>query len=476
MFNALAHVLLIRKPFRPSIQDLDDTTAKSISPDVIALLRSGTMLEPEEQQYTDSVLKQLDEKLASHTRLIDDLQSTLLILQHKKSILKWKHYRFRALKAPIRRVPPEILSYILLITIRESVKTFQPHGSAYSAATLFSQVSSRWRHIVRSTPQLWSIMSIVVHSDYRPSDVFIHHLVRAKEAPLDVELYLEGREITHADSEISSLLIQRRELWKRLRLHGALHNVSSFLNQFWDTLPLRELGVDITSQEGNWEDIIRIIHAQFPEIHFLRLAGPRLAVPDHHCKSFRRLTSIDLDLPVDTMFTIINLNSATLINIKFTVRPLIGTDQFAVDLELQSRAIKAVCTQEQISFPSLENLTFVVISNRYAYQNIAALVQSMLETPSLHSLAIQHQDPWGHAKTECDSSSKLFISIYELLSKCGRLPGFHTLELEEPPFLDEDLIHLLRRVPGLKRLRVTDAYGALTRKFLTKMTLTSEGM
>ncbi|KAJ6557566.1 hypothetical protein B0H19DRAFT_898910, partial [Mycena capillaripes] len=70
--------------------------------------------------------------------------------------------RTRAVLSPLRRMPPEILGCIFLVTLPKTVDAAWSHTRTGSP-WIFTRVSSRWREVAISTPSLWSRVVIDYH-------------------------------------------------------------------------------------------------------------------------------------------------------------------------------------------------------------------------------------------------------------------------------------------------------------------------
>ncbi|KAJ7475149.1 hypothetical protein B0H11DRAFT_1728277, partial [Mycena galericulata] len=95
-----------------------------------------------------------------------DHQISRLVQEIMDQMVKWKEERSLLLdhlaqnKAIIRRMPPEVLGEIFLLTlpsrIQESSLISVVHGSPW----VLTRVCSRWREIGTLTPSLWSRIAI----------------------------------------------------------------------------------------------------------------------------------------------------------------------------------------------------------------------------------------------------------------------------------------------------------------------------
>src|SRR5882672_9516402 len=96
-----------------------------------------------------------------------------------------------ALVAPIRRLPPEVLSEIFLhYNDENNISDLQLN----TAPLLLGGVCSRWRTIALSTPRLWTSFALTIQPKYLKSDVMLAKtwLARAGTCPLTIRLASHG--------------------------------------------------------------------------------------------------------------------------------------------------------------------------------------------------------------------------------------------------------------------------------------------
>ncbi|KAF5316771.1 hypothetical protein D9619_006711 [Psilocybe cf. subviscida] len=118
---------------------------------------------------TDDEVEQLKELLSGPTAELDTLQGEIDRVSAHLDELYSKHRALfrkvdahRALMAPIRRVPVDIIQNIFLLCLPTQ---HNPTMSRRDSPMLLTQVCSNWRHIAHSTPLLWSAIHIAVPSD-----------------------------------------------------------------------------------------------------------------------------------------------------------------------------------------------------------------------------------------------------------------------------------------------------------------------
>ncbi|KAJ7115356.1 hypothetical protein C8R44DRAFT_223341 [Mycena epipterygia] len=127
--------------------------------------------------------------------------------------------------APIRRLPPEILSSIF---IDPSLHTSISRG-AYSLAGRgldpITAVSFHWRSTALSTPRFWSILTISLAGKDNVIHLLRLYLERSKSCPLSLEI----RAVDHVNESLLGALLDSCERWSILHLHMHPRYLSLFL-------------------------------------------------------------------------------------------------------------------------------------------------------------------------------------------------------------------------------------------------------
>jgi hypothetical protein len=131
---------------------------------------------------------------ADISRLDDEitrLHAVLDGLTHKRDALQIYTHLHTALVAPIRRLPPEVLSEIFLCY--EDENNVSP-PRLNKAPLLLGGVCSRWRTIALSTPRLWNSFALTIRPKYLKSDAMLAKtwLARAGTCPLTIRLGSRG--------------------------------------------------------------------------------------------------------------------------------------------------------------------------------------------------------------------------------------------------------------------------------------------
>ena len=122
---------------------------------------------------------------------ITRLNAVLDGLTRKRDALQTYTHLHTALVAPIRRLPPEVLSEIFLhYNDENNISKFRLN----TAPLQLGGVCSRWRTIALSTPRLWTSFALDIRPKYLKSDTILAKtwLARAGRCPLTIRLASES--------------------------------------------------------------------------------------------------------------------------------------------------------------------------------------------------------------------------------------------------------------------------------------------
>lgn len=125
---------------------------------------------------------------------------------------------------PINKLPPEILTEILLAYVEEFKLSFDERmSSKYWKWTAALSVCSYWREVALSSPRLWSFVAVTCNGEWM-SQV----LQRAKSTPLIVVGRLDGV-TSFKDYEALELVMQQLPHIRSLHLHTEGHILEDIL-------------------------------------------------------------------------------------------------------------------------------------------------------------------------------------------------------------------------------------------------------
>jgi hypothetical protein len=122
---------------------------------------------------------------------ITRLNAILDGLTRKRDTLQTYTQLHTALVAPIRRLPPEVLSEIFLCCKDENNIS---HPRLNKVPLLLGGVCGRWRTVALSTPRLWNSFALTIRPKYLKSDAMLAKtwLARAATCPLTIRLGSRG--------------------------------------------------------------------------------------------------------------------------------------------------------------------------------------------------------------------------------------------------------------------------------------------
>jgi len=154
---------------------------------------------------------------------ISSLEPVLDFLKQRREEFHTYINRCRSLEAPIRRIPPEVLTEIFLACCSEL--NYFPEANwidAHIPALTLAAVCKNWRDVALSTPRIWA--GIACSSNILSTRLlyaFDLCLRRSKDAPLVLNL-----EVTFHRKQDSALraLVGQSHRWSSLRLYRAYHD------------------------------------------------------------------------------------------------------------------------------------------------------------------------------------------------------------------------------------------------------------
>ncbi|KAF5371616.1 hypothetical protein D9758_003527 [Tetrapyrgos nigripes] len=153
---------------------------------------------------------------------IHRLESQLACLKAEKRGLEWRAARYRSLLAPIRSLPPKIITLIFESFCSEAA-TFTE--TLWSPPAQLSHVCSGWRELVRGTPILWSSIHIEDAVLYHPSEKVISmlttHIHLSRQTPLNLSISMSGPgAVDHEDTArlILQMLFGESRRWREVHL------------------------------------------------------------------------------------------------------------------------------------------------------------------------------------------------------------------------------------------------------------------
>ncbi|KAF7353636.1 F-box domain-containing protein [Mycena venus] len=183
-------------------------------------------------------LQDTDAEIASRERTIDRLLCEVAELRRRSDYHK-------AVIAPIRRVPPEVMAEIFLHLTAIEAKAgsdwrqcaqeerlfrqeYMVRPIVHKAPLVFCEISRKWRCIAISTPSLWYSLSLRCGNKKTPTGNSLCEmwLQRSGSLPLSIRLYpqpsrfWERRKIIDDSEDIMKTILSVAKRWRFLDLDG----------------------------------------------------------------------------------------------------------------------------------------------------------------------------------------------------------------------------------------------------------------
>ena len=198
---------------------------------------------------------------------ITRLNAILDGLTRKRGALQTYTQLHTALVAPIRRLPPEVLSEIFLRYKDENHNISLPRLN--KAPLLLGGVCGRWRTIALSTPRLWNSFALTIRPKYLKSDAMLAKtwLARAAACPLTIRLGSRG-DYQNPMRLLIKVFLLHCEQWYDIHIAVPLPVLESLTPPAKNRLPrLQKLSLDVELYEP-----LRIFECA-PRLRWLKLAS-----------------------------------------------------------------------------------------------------------------------------------------------------------------------------------------------------------
>ncbi|KAJ7265775.1 hypothetical protein C8J57DRAFT_1620935 [Mycena rebaudengoi] len=197
---------------------------------------------------------------------LSSLQRDLTDLEHEYRRITRHIDHYRATAAPIRRIPPEVLSHIFVCYSESIPEKDRVVLNIATGPWLLTHVSTHWRNVAASTPALWGNFKYhcssrrIFRSD--PVAAAKTWLQRTAAHPLSISFYCEdGGTHTNASgicAQVFDVLLSRSTQWQVARLevnHPYVRKLASIRGR----LPLlRKLHLTCDSHESRAFDAFEI--------------------------------------------------------------------------------------------------------------------------------------------------------------------------------------------------------------------------
>ncbi|KAJ7888096.1 hypothetical protein B0H14DRAFT_1213320 [Mycena olivaceomarginata] len=165
----------------------------------------------------DSEIPFIHDIMSDGQKQVDALEAVIVQLTRKRDEIVENIRQHRAILSPVRRVPPELVCEILVLSLSSDDDEDTPNRPPW----YFGHICRFWRHCVLAYPALWSSITIPSSSsssDPHPLISMIEiQLVRCADAPLRV-CWSPSDERTTADPGSVDLVLAHSSRWRTLRL------------------------------------------------------------------------------------------------------------------------------------------------------------------------------------------------------------------------------------------------------------------
>ncbi|ESK90073.1 hypothetical protein Moror_7869 [Moniliophthora roreri MCA 2997] len=277
-------------------EDIDVEISDILSPGLNDLLRSGRPPSSDDvTTYIDNVLTRTARTEADFIMIIERLQTSLVKFQKKRE-------KIRSLKSSIRRIPPEVLSLILIFAATMNGGERLEGEKISSAGSALGMVCKHWRDLTLATARAWDTVSLYVgpRSPLMPWNLEKINLRLIRSQRVSIFLQLDMPRFDWQEwSGFINMMEEHLPRVRRLQLHGLLETVSEFLVRFKRQLKqVHDLQIHIADLgDGSLNDILDIIGRTCPQT----------------CRFDVIRTGLRLTRPVDNMtFPFIRLKHLTL--------------------------------------------------------------------------------------------------------------------------------------------------------------------
>ncbi|KAJ7034249.1 hypothetical protein C8F04DRAFT_1102068 [Mycena alexandri] len=362
-----------------------------------------------------ALLVEPEEELARLDARIDELEATLFELREKRASLKTLIDAHRALTAPIRRIPHDVLLEIFFSCLPST------HNALIDAAEspmLLGRICGTWRYVAYATPRIWSSLHIPSpsYSSFIPPHIesALHRVVaawleRSGTCPLSIS-HSEG--FDHWDEPFMSQILKVAHRLQHIDLSGTVESLIPFLRLGPQDLPLlQSIRINVPS-ETTYSLTDRMDALQVPTLH-----------------------QISLDLSLDPLLLPLRWEQLTGLNL--ACRP-VWTDDGLVG-GLTSAGILAVLSR----CSNLEQCRLRATARDLDLPS----EPSSITLPSLHTFILEDD-----FLPEC-----VFLNLFAMTEFGPGSPGDTELRADIDPegYSQEDLVQLLRHFSRISHLRLS---------------------
>lgn len=375
-------------------------------------------------------------------------------LERKRQYLRRLIDQQKAFLSPARRIPSEIWGEIFLRAFETTECSFERTDYTRLPPNVFGKVCARWYRIVRSTPGLWSNLSIIlnrtpVSNVERTVEILNTYLRRSGDVPLTIHVDTQRQGIPFPSFDHSQLVVFR-EVMQALLRHS----------QRWREVTL---ALDYTDFLADPVLSTSTITKDFPLLHSLRVDSVSLHSPEpvainifEFAPSLCTLSVVKVPASMLRVpwSQIINLHVADVSPSRFLelldMTPALGNATWANPLTEQNpQALPQISS-------SVSSLVMKITRYEGGIDPAKALIEAVT-LPALESFSMT-----------CDFYQRWFhTSFTELIVRSNPM-RLARLSLRHIAILDAELLEVLRMVPFLTNLTFDQSVSVscgLTRPF-----------
>ncbi|KAJ7118658.1 hypothetical protein C8R43DRAFT_934005 [Mycena crocata] len=208
----------------------DSSDAASIQSDV---LKSSARL-----AFLDNEISRLKQSITTKTGLDPEsslLRDQLLKWEGERALLSDYHAQNKGIISPLRRMPPELLGEIFLLTLPARVQD-SSLSTVEDSPWVLAQVCSGWRQVAISTPALWSRVAIDYYKKPRYSIPMIETQIQRAQL---LRIYFYGSTQLNPKHQLEMLrrLAEHSSRWKELSI-GVTEKMLPLLAGLRNSLPM----------------------------------------------------------------------------------------------------------------------------------------------------------------------------------------------------------------------------------------------
>ncbi|TRM62498.1 hypothetical protein BD626DRAFT_497586 [Schizophyllum amplum] len=403
------------------------------------ILRTGRVLTAMEAERVAEAVAGTDSRLNDLENEIENLYSSVTLLQSAQESLLDLRALQQAYLAPIRTLPTELLSEIF----KECCGSSSDLSQETCMPLLLSSVCKTWRDTMLGLPRIWA--SFLVPNTYFASTIAVMHhrlqtfLKYGGDLPLHEPLHYRVNQHGFRTGDVFSLLIPHSHRWTSLMIPQYLPDDPHVLFEDLEGQLLPRL---LTLQGSSFH-----LYAGAKKGIFKSLPALRRVVLDDTGEGEEPLFVADLPWQQVEELATLRVSASYALEV-LTLCPAIITWRHT-----GCEVLPPSTPSGFVSLPRLKELSMTLTDTMHVQ------LLDRLTTPALRRLSLTWTDqPFTITET----------GITSLLTRSACRP--HQLELVYPPTMDASHLALLPELTGLTfidSLRATDDTGAL--RFLPRL-------